>query len=55
MVSHCRKHTDETESYNDNNGCGATVPLFDYDFNRDLLEEQLLIEYPDDRPDGDHA
>lgn len=48
----CRQHKRDHESYNDNNIHGATVPLFDYDFNRDLEEESYPTEYPDD-PDGD--
>lgn len=43
----CRQHKRDHDSYNDNNEHNAHVPLFDYDFNKDLEEETFPTEYPD--------
>ena len=53
MSAWIRRHNDTVGSYNDNNKFGAQIPDFDYDFNKDLKEAQLPLEYPDDAPDGD--
>jgi hypothetical protein len=52
FVAWCRKHKQTVESYNANNKHGAQIPLFDYNINRDLAEEQQPTEYPDERPTG---
>jgi hypothetical protein len=53
IVAYCRQHRQTVESYNDNNVHGAQLPLFDYNINLDLVEEQQPTEYPDERPAGD--
>ena len=53
IVAYCRKHRDTVESYNDNNVYGAQLPLWDYNMNQDLIEEQQPTEYPDDKPEDD--
>jgi hypothetical protein len=53
IVAYCRKHRQTVESYNDNNIHGAQLPLFDYNINLDLAEEQQPTEYPDEKPTGD--
>jgi hypothetical protein len=42
-----RQHKTDLDSYNDNNSFKVTLPLFDYDFNKDLEEGSLPTEYPD--------
>lgn len=52
----CRQHKRDHESYNDNNVHKEYVPLFDYDFNKDMEEENFPTEYgdsPDDDGDGE--
>ena len=41
------------DSYNDNNRFGATLPDFDYDFNKDIEEMGMPTKYPSDSPDDD--
>jgi hypothetical protein len=53
MVAWCRKHQQTTDSYNDNNKHGAHVETSDYNFNKDLKERQMPLEYPDDKPEGE--
>ena len=53
IVARCRRHKLRTESWNDNNKRGAQLPLFDYNINRDLAEEKMPKDYPDDAPAGD--
>jgi hypothetical protein len=53
IVAYCRKHKQTVESYNDNNTHGAQLPLFDYNIDLDLAEEQQPTEYPDEKPEGD--
>jgi len=49
-----RQHKTDLDSYNDNNSFKVTLPLFDYDFNKDLEEATLPTEYPDgDSDDGE--
>ena len=42
-----RRHSTDVDSYNDNNLYGATLPLFDYDFNKDLVEAKMSGLYDD--------
>lgn len=49
-----RQHKIDLDSYNDNNSFKVTLPLFDYDFNKDLEEAALPTEYRDD-PDSDNG
>src|SRR4029450_3318481 len=53
LVSSARKHKDMRDSYCDNNKYGAELPLFDYNLNKDLRDEQQPIEYPDSPPKED--
>jgi len=53
IVAYCRKHKQTVESYNDNNVYGAQLTLFDYNINKDLIEEQQPTEYPDEKPAED--
>ena len=46
----CYQHSTDTEWYNGNNQFGATLPLFDYDFNKDLEEMKLPTDYPESAP-----
>jgi len=39
------------KSYNDNNVHGVTLPLLDFDFNKDIAEDSMPGEYPDEKPD----
>ena len=43
-----KQHKVDLDSYNDNNSFKAKLPLFDYDFNKDLEEGQYPTDYPDD-------
>jgi len=49
ILGNCRQHKLNFDSYNDNNKFGATLPLFDYNFNKDLEEEAFPTEYPSER------
>lgn len=53
ILSWVRRHKDTRDSYNDNNAFGAQLPLFDYNFNKDLTEEEMPTEYPDHAPEED--
>lgn len=53
LIHQCLTHKNTNDSYNDNNRHGGHVDSFDYNFDKDLKETQLPIEYPDDKPDGD--
>ena len=46
----CVAHNTIVESFNDNNRYGATLELFDYNFNPDIAEKKLPTEYPDEPP-----
>lgn len=46
-------HHRTTASYNENNIHGAAIPLFDYDLNKDIAENEMPKEYPEDRPPED--
>jgi len=43
-------HDRTTKSYNDNNIHGASLPLFDYDLNKDIAEASMPPDYPDEKP-----
>jgi hypothetical protein len=53
MVAWCKRHSNTTGTYNDNNKFGAQVEPYDYNFNKDLREGMLPIEYPDDKPEDE--
>jgi hypothetical protein len=44
----CRQHKRDHDSYNDNNEHNAHVPLFDYDFNKDLERRHSQRSTPTD-------
>lgn len=46
----CIAHNQIAESYNDNNPYGATLDLFDYDFNPDITENKMPTDWPDEAP-----
>jgi len=48
-----RRHKETCDSYNDNNKFGAELPLFDYNFNKDLREKEMPTEYPESAPSDD--
>lgn len=48
IYSDVRRHRDDTDSYNDNNLYNAQIPIFDYDFNKDLAEAALPSDYDED-------
>ena len=50
VLADCRQHKTDVESYNDNNRFKVSLPLFDYNFNTDLEEEQFPKDYPEDKP-----
>ena len=52
MASTVIQHHTDWESYNDNNIYGAELPLFDYDFNHDIDEDQQPEEWSDEDPNG---
>lgn len=50
ILADCKQHRTDSDSYNDNNKYGAKLPLFDYDFNKDLEELSLPTTYPSEKP-----
>ncbi len=48
-----RRHSIETESYNDNNPYSAQLPLYDYDFNAIAEEARMTGEYNDNYDEDD--
>jgi hypothetical protein len=38
------------ESYNANNRHDAALDLFDYNFNPDIEEKKMPVDYPDEPP-----
>ncbi|MBX3282362.1 MAG: hypothetical protein KF756_07795 [Acidobacteria bacterium] len=48
-----KRHSIETESYNDNNPYDAKLPLYDYDLNAVAEEARLSGEYDDSFDDED--
>ena len=45
------RHKGDVDSYNDNNNFNTRLPLFDYDFNKDVAEAELPTEYNEDELD----
>ncbi len=52
IVNDVRRHSTDVDSYNDNNLYGASIPLYDYDFNIDLVESKMSGTYNDSDDDG---
>lgn len=50
LLAGCRRHKAINESYNDNNLFDTQIPLFDYDFNKDIAELDLPTDYPNEKP-----
>lgn len=48
ILADVKRHKDDTDSYNDNNIHNAQISLFDYNFNNDLAEAAMPIEYDED-------
>lgn len=48
ILADVKRHKDDTDSYNDNNIHNAQIPLFDYNFNNDLAEASMPVEYDED-------
>jgi hypothetical protein len=51
ILADCYRHSLDTEWYNEHNVHKGQVPLFDYDFNKDLEEKKLPTDYPEENPD----
>ena len=47
LLSGCRQHRLDFDSYNDNNKFAATLPPTSYNFEADMDEMDLPTEYPD--------
>lgn len=54
ILADCRAHKVDVDSYNDNNSFDVKLPLFSYNFDRDLREMNLPKDYPEDRPEVDN-
>jgi hypothetical protein len=52
IVRDALQHKTDVASYNDNNTYGVSLPLFDYNINKDLAELEAPGEYPDENPEG---
>jgi hypothetical protein len=52
ILASCKRHRTTNESYNDNNIFGVQIPLFDYNFNKDIEELGFPTDYPDEKPKG---
>ena len=50
ILASCKRHKAINASYNDNNLFNAQIPLFDYDFNKDIEESEFPTEYPPEKP-----
>ena len=50
ILADCKAHRVEVDSYNDNNVFNVRLPLFSYNFDRDMAEATLPTEYPEDKP-----
>jgi hypothetical protein len=48
-----KRQSVEMQSYDDNNRYGATLPLFDYDFNQVAADARMTGEYDDSYDDDD--
>jgi hypothetical protein len=53
ILADARQHKTDLDSYNANNVHDARLPLFDYNFNKDLEELALPTTYPDRKPDDE--
>ena len=53
ILANCHQHSLDTNWYNRHNKFGAQLPLFDYDFNKDLEEKNMPTDYPESAPDFD--
>jgi hypothetical protein len=53
IANDVKRHATDVDSYNDNNLYGTTVPVYDYDFNKDLLESNMSGEYDDNYDEDD--
>lgn len=51
ILADCYRHSLDTEWYNEHNIHEAEIPLFDYDFNKDLEEKKLPTDYPEENPE----
>ena len=45
ILADCYRHSLDTEWYNEHNTHKQQIPLFDYDFNKDLEEKKLPTDY----------
>lgn len=50
ILADCLAHSAIVDSYNENNRHDATLDLFDYNFNPDIEEKKLPVDYPDEPP-----
>jgi hypothetical protein len=50
IAATCKRHKTIRDSYSQNNLFDAQLPLFDYNFNNDVVEGDLPTTYPDERP-----
>ncbi len=48
IVADVLRHKTDVDSYNDNNRFGVQIPLFDYDFNKDVAESELPTNYDEE-------
>jgi hypothetical protein len=53
LLSGCRQHKLDFDSFNDNNIFGANIPQFSYNFDPDMEELSLPTDYPMERPETD--
>lgn len=51
ILANCHQHSLDTNWYNRHNKFGAQLQLFDYDFNKDLEEQNMPTYYPESAPD----
>ncbi|MGL4610341.1 MAG: hypothetical protein ACRCYY_11805 [Trueperaceae bacterium] len=53
ILADVHRHKNDVDSYNDNNNYNELIPLFDYDFNKDVAEGEMPTEYNEDELDFD--
>jgi len=53
LLSGCKQHKLDFDSYNDNNKFGAALPPVNYNFDADIEESSLPTTYPADRPEDE--
>jgi len=53
IANDVRRHSIETQSYDNNNPYGATLTLFNYDFNQHAKDARMSGEYDDSYNDED--